>query len=228
MNTIQGKFMQITQEIFQVGGDRFTSSEDAAVYLINFNGHAALVDTGCGHVQTKLLANIEACGVDLNRIEYLLVTHCHYDHTGGVKALKDLVPGQVVAHELEAPFLEQGDNVVTAAQWYGAKIHPFSVDHKIRGVGEELLLGDRVIQALHTPGHSPGSMVYVAESGGLKVLFGQDVHGPIHPDLKSDAAAYQRSLHLLLSLKADILCEGHYGVFKGQGEVEKFIKRFLA
>ena len=70
-------------------------------------------------------------------------------------------------------------------------------------------------------------MVYLTESEGMKVLFGQDVHGPIHPDLKSNAKDYQQSLELMLSLEADILCEGHYGVYKGNKEVSDFIRRFL-
>jgi glyoxylase-like metal-dependent hydrolase (beta-lactamase superfamily II) len=220
--------MQITGEIFQVGGGRLTSSEDAAIYLINFAGHAALVDAGCGEAQERLLANIRVCGVKLEQIEYLLITHCHYDHTGGVKALKALVPGQVVAHELEAPFLEQGDNVVTAATWYGARIQPFPVDRKISGSQADIPLGGRVVQAIHTPGHSPGSMVYLTESAGMKVLFAQDVHGPLHPDLRSNPQDYQRSLQLLLSLQADILCEGHYGVYQGKKAVRDFILGFVA
>ena len=144
------------------------------------------------------------------------------------KALKDLLHCQIVAHELEAPFLEQGDNVVTAANWYGAKIHPFNVDHKIFRGQEEIRLGTRGIQAIHTPGHSPGSMVFLTETEGMKVLFGQDVHGPIHPDLKSNAKDYQRSLELMLSLEADILCEGHYGIYRGNKEVADFIKQFIA
>jgi hypothetical protein len=39
---------KITSEIFQVGGGGLTSPEDAAVYLINIDDHAALVDAGCG------------------------------------------------------------------------------------------------------------------------------------------------------------------------------------
>jgi glyoxylase-like metal-dependent hydrolase (beta-lactamase superfamily II) len=219
--------MHITREIFQVGGGRLTSSEDAAIYLINFDGHAALVDAGGGDGQERLLANIKAGGVNLTQIEYLLITHCHYDHTGGVKALKDLIPAQIVAHELEAPFLEQGDNVVTAATWYGARIQPFHVDRKISGSQEDILLGGRVMQAIHTPGHSPGSMVYLTESAGQKVLFAQDVHGPLHPDLRSNTQDYRHSLQLLLSLEADILCEGHYGVYRGKKAVADFIKGFV-
>ena len=220
--------MRITEEIFQVGGDRLTSLEDAAIYLINFDGHAALVDAGSGSAQDKLIANTKACGVNLDQIEYLLLTHCHFDHTGGVKALNHLLHCQIVAHELEAPFLEQGDNVVIAANWYGARIQPFKVDRKISGGREEILLGGRIIQAIHTPGHSPGSMVYLTESDGMKVLFAQDVHGPIHPDLRSNEEDYQRSLELMLSLEVDILCEGHLGIYRGKKEVADFIRRFMA
>ena len=87
----------------------------------------------------------------------------------------------------------------------------FKLIVKFPAVSEELVLGNRIIQAIHTPGHSPGSMVYLTESEALKVLFGQDVHGPIHADLQSNKEDYQRSLELMLSLDADILCEGHFG-----------------
>jgi glyoxylase-like metal-dependent hydrolase (beta-lactamase superfamily II) len=219
--------MKITKEIFQVGGGRLTAPEDAATYLINFDGHAALVDAGCGAAQDRLLANIRACGVLPEQIEYLLITHCHYDHTGGVKPLKDLLHCQIVAHALEAPFLEEGDNVATAANWYGARLQPFQVDHKVLGRQEDLVLGGRTVRACHTPGHSPGSMVYFTESENLKVLFAQDVHGPLHPDLKSNQEDYRRSLEFLLALEADILCEGHYGVYRGKKKVADFIRRFL-
>ena len=104
-----------------------TSPEDAAAYLININGHGALVDAGCGCSTGLLIKNISAV-MDPDRVEYLLITHCHFDHTGGIKGLKDKLPQAVVAaHELDASFLEQGDNTVTAARWYGASIEPFKL-----------------------------------------------------------------------------------------------------
>jgi glyoxylase-like metal-dependent hydrolase (beta-lactamase superfamily II) len=219
--------MRITDEIFQVGGGGLTSFEDAAIYLINFEGHAALVDAGCGRSLDKLLNNISECGVEPEQIELLLITHCHFDHTGGAKALGDMLQCPIVAHEMDALFLEKGDNRVTAASWYGAEIQPFSVDRKLSDPEEEIDLGGRVIKAIHAPGHSPGSVVYLVESEGLKVLFGQDVHGPLDPGLLSNLEDYLLSLDLLISLEADILCEGHYGIFKGKKKVKEFIKSFL-
>ncbi len=175
----------------------------------------------------RLLENARICGVSPEQIEYLLITHCHFDHTGGAAALKEELQCRVVCHELDAPFLENGDDTVTAASWYGAAIRPFSVDIKPAGRRYEIDLGGRAIHAIHVPGHSPGSVVYLAESDGLRVLFGQDVHGPLHPDLLSVREDYLESLKLLLSLDVDVLCEGHYGIFKGKEKVKRFIESFI-
>ncbi len=219
--------MKITNEIYQVGGSGLTSMEDAAIYLIHFGGQAALVDAGCGHAQERLFRNIKACHVDLKQIEYLLITHCHFDHTGGIQGIKEESHCKVVAHALEAPYLEQGDDVVTAAKWYGSSLDPVAIDIKLQGDEGEIDLGGRKVKAIHIPGHSPGSVVYTTESEGLKILFGQDVHGPLDPSLLSDREDYVKSLNLLLSLEADILCEGHFGIFRGKEEVAGFIRSFL-
>jgi glyoxylase-like metal-dependent hydrolase (beta-lactamase superfamily II) len=218
---------KITSEIFQVGGPEFTNSEDAAVYLMHFNGHAALVDAGCGHNLPRLYNNIAECGVDPKTIEYLLITHCHYDHTGGAAMIRKDIGCKTIAHELEASYLENGDNVVTAADWYGARIDPFPIDVKLSGAENDLSLGGKTISAIHTPGHSPGSVVYLTESDGYKILFGQDVHGPLAPVLKSNRKDYMESLKKMISLNADILCEGHYGIYRGKENIHKFIRSFL-
>ena len=48
MNNRKSNPITITKEVFQIGGSQLTSPEDAAIYLINFNGHVALVDAGSG------------------------------------------------------------------------------------------------------------------------------------------------------------------------------------
>jgi glyoxylase-like metal-dependent hydrolase (beta-lactamase superfamily II) len=218
----------ITNEIFQIGGSGFTSPEDAAVYLIHADGRAAIVDAGCGHATQKLLENIRRCNVPHEAIDYLLITHCHFDHTGGAAELKKRLNLKIVAHARDAGFLEKGDQQVTAASWYGAVLEPLPVDIQLTKTEEMICLGNREIVAMHMPGHSPGSLVYQVVSEGQKVLFAQDVHGPIHPDLLSDPDAYQRSLKKMLELNTDILCEGHYGVFKGKETVRTFVASFVA
>ena len=217
----------ITDEIWLIGGRGFTVPDDAAVYLIAIAGRAVLVDSGCGGSVDRLLINAGTAGVEPAAIEALLLTHCHYDHSGGAAGLRARLGCRVTAHALDAPYIEHGDSEVTAASWYGARMPACVVDHRLSGPETALELGGRTIRAVHVPGHSPGSQVFVVESGGRRVLFGQDVHGPLHPALLSSRSDYQASLRRLIALEADILCEGHYGVIAGRGEVERFIASFL-
>jgi glyoxylase-like metal-dependent hydrolase (beta-lactamase superfamily II) len=219
--------MQITEEVWQVGGGNLTDPEDAAVYLICFSKQAALIDAGTGKAHERLISNIDKCGVNASQIEYVFLTHCHYDHTGGAQGVREAFDCKIVAHELDALYLEKGDSNVTGARWYGEVLEPITVDHKITSFEESFVLGNRAIQSFHTPGHSPGSVVYLVESGGKRILFGQDVHGPLDPSLLSNRDDYIRSLKFLLSLKVDILCEGHFGIFKGPKDIQAYIESFL-
>ena len=90
--------LEITSEIFQVGGAGYTAAEDAAIYLISFNGKSALVDAGCGNRTDRLYDNIAECGIDAQTIEYLLITHCHFDHTGGAADIRAALSCKTVAH----------------------------------------------------------------------------------------------------------------------------------
>jgi glyoxylase-like metal-dependent hydrolase (beta-lactamase superfamily II) len=219
--------MEITSEIFQVGGEGFTSSQDAAIYLLNIKGKAALIDAGCGFEKERLIENILTSGTELNQVQLLLLTHCHFDHVGGAKTLKARLGCKIIAHELDAVYIGQGDNTVTAATWYNTTLEPTRVDRLLKKGREAVNIGGRTIEAIHIPGHSPGSVAYLIESDGKRVLFGQDVHGPLHPSLKSNESDYNRSLKTLIALEADILCEGHYGVIKGKKRIIDFIKSYL-
>jgi len=219
--------LKIIDHVFQIGGDDLSAAGDAAVYLVAFEKNAALIDAGCGHGHRKITAAVNRCLHHGATVDYLFLTHCHFDHTGGAALLRRELGCKIVAHEQDAPFLERGDPGVTAASWYNAALEPFTVDHRITGPRELFRLGAGAIEAIHCPGHSPGSVVYVLDTAGNKVLFGQDIHGPLHPQLLSNRDDYISSLTMLLDLEADILCEGHFGVIRGKKEVRKFIQSFI-
>ena len=65
---------------------------------------------------------------------------------------------------------------------------------------------------------------YVVESEGKKVLFGQDLHGPFNDSFLSNLKDYQLSMQKLLDLDADILCEGHLGIFQPADKVKRYIE----
>ena len=219
--------MKIVENLWQVGGPGYTSGEDAAIYLIRFGPRAALVDAGCGRAHDRLTENIAKVLPGEVKIDFLFLTHCHYDHTGGAEAVRKQYGCRIVAHALDAVYLEKGDSRVTAATWYGARMTPLAVDCRITGPEETFPVGNGEITAYHCPGHSPGSVVYVTEMDSRRVLFGQDVHGPLDASFLSNRDDYARSLGFMAELKADILCEGHFGVIQGQQAVRSFILSHL-
>ncbi len=207
-----------------MGGTGLTDPADGAAYLVRFGDKAALIDAGSGRNQPQLTRNIAECLGPDAELEYLLLTHCHFDHTGGAKRIREEFGCRIVAHELDAVYLESGENSVTGAIWYGASLEPFTVDIKFRGQESTVTVADSNVTALYCPGHSPGSVAYTTRIDGQLILFGQDIHGPIHPQLLSNEKEYLDSLAKLAKLEADILLEGHYGVIEPKEEVRQFIE----
>ncbi|MFZ5867836.1 MAG: MBL fold metallo-hydrolase [Thermodesulfobacteriota bacterium] len=219
-----GLNLTIRDTLWQVGGIGLTDPSDAAVYLVRFGDKAALIDAGSGRNHQQLVRNIADCLGPHVHLEYLLLTHCHYDHAGGATAVRDEYGCLIVAHELDAAYLESGNSRVTGAGWYGARFEPFAVDIKLQGRESSISVGNGTVTAIHCPGHSPGSVVYTTEIDAQLVLFGQDIHGPLHSELLSDEKQYVASLTGLLDLHADLLLEGHFGVIEPEEEVRAFIK----
>jgi glyoxylase-like metal-dependent hydrolase (beta-lactamase superfamily II) len=216
--------IRIKNDLWQVGGRGLTDPSDAAIYLVRFGDKAALIDAGSGRDHPQLIKNIAECLESSVPLEYLLLTHCHFDHAGGAQAVRDEYGCQIVAHELDTIYLESGDNRVTGATRHGAFLEPFAIDIRLQGQESTLAIGSACVTAIHCPGHSPGSVVYTANLDGQLVLFGQDVHGPIHSEFLSDEKQYLDSLTRLLNLEADLLLEGHFGIIESKQEVRAFIE----
>ncbi|MCK4718966.1 MAG: MBL fold metallo-hydrolase [Thermoplasmata archaeon] len=222
--------MKITSSVHMVGGSNLTSQMDCCVYLLEAKGKLILVDAGAGQDVKGLSDNIAEAGYDLSDIDILLLTHGHIDHIGGAWVVKKASGCEVVAHEGDKRAIEGYDCSKTAADVYGLEYRPVKVDRTI-GDGEALIPGeqDGVLNAIHIPGHTPGSLALVYDPGGIeaKVLFAQDVHGPLSDEWGSNREEWQRSLARLLSVGADVLCEGHYGPIRSKERVESFIRGFL-
>ncbi len=214
---------RIKNNLWQVGGSGLTDPVDAAVYLVRFGDKAALVDAGSGRDHPQLRKNIAQCLEPNVQLEYLLLTHCHFDHTGGAQAVRDEYGCRIVAHELDAIYLESGDDRVTGAAVYGARLEPFGIDIKLQDQESTLSIGSGTVKAIHSPGHSPGSVVYTIDIDGQLVLFAQDLHGPIRSEWLSDEKQYLDWLERVANLKPDLLLESHFGIFETERVIDDFI-----
>jgi glyoxylase-like metal-dependent hydrolase (beta-lactamase superfamily II) len=224
---MNGKSKEIIRAVYQVGGANLTAGEDAAIYLIEFAVELILIDAGAGRSSEQIIRNIEMLGLNPANISHLILTHCHIDHIGSAPFFKKKYNTKIIIHEMDAEALETGDSIRTAANWYDTTFPPTTVDLKLKGKQEILKFSGEQLHCLHTPGHTPGSIAIYLDRDNKRVLFGQDIHGPFHKSFGSDITAWKKSMHDLLALNADILCEGHFGVFQPKEKVRDYIERYL-
>ena len=213
---------ETVKDVFVVGGPDITDDRDGCIYLISL-GELILIDTGAGWSVDQIIHNVQSLGLDGKNLNKILLTHCHIDHIGGAPEIRKRFGSKIYAHNLDAPPMEKGDPILTAASWYQTTFPPTPVDVKFNLPEEILTIGQQKIICLHTPGHTPGSICIYLDKDGKRILFGQDLHGPILKEFGSSLEDYGRSTKKLLDLDADILCEGHFGIYKTKKDVRNYI-----
>jgi glyoxylase-like metal-dependent hydrolase (beta-lactamase superfamily II) len=224
---MMGKAEAIAEGIYIIGGPNISHSSDATSFIIEFETELVMIDSGAGKSFRTLVKNIEDAGLDPHSISMIILTHCHIDHIGSAPDFKNKFGCTLVIHEGDAAAVEQGDQILTASNWYDTVFPPTPIGRKLTGDHEVLKLGNEKLHCIHTPGHTPGSIAVYIDRGGERILFGQDIHGPFLPSFGSDIQEWKKSMQKLLDLEADILCEGHFGIFRSRAKVEKYIKDYL-
>lgn len=222
-----GKAEVIVDGVYLIGGPNVSYSEDATVFIVDFGGELVMIDSGSGNSSRILVSNMEDAGLNPQDISTLILTHCHIDHIGSAPYFREKFGCKIIIHDLDADAIEEGDQVLTAANWYETIFPPTSVDKRLTGEQEVLQFGEEKLYCIHTPGHTPGSIALYLDREGKRVLFGQDIHGPFLSSFGSDIGMWKKSMEKLLALEADILCEGHFGIFRSKDKVEKYIKSYL-
>jgi glyoxylase-like metal-dependent hydrolase (beta-lactamase superfamily II) len=212
---------EVYKNVYHVG------DSGCSVFLIDSESTNGLILIDCG-MSLNLIKKIDKYGLNPLNIQHCIITHFHIDHIAACYDLHEFNKKvKFYAHELDAiPIEESGHERETAASWYGVRYKPIKLYKKFQGEKEVLNFGNYQLECIHTPGHTPGSISILIEINGVKILFGQDIHGPIIPGV-SNFEDYQNSLRKLLNLKADILCEGHFGIFKPAEQVSDYIKQYI-
>lgn len=159
------------------------------VYLL-LGGEAILIDSGEDKeaVVPPRLRYLEELRV---RPRYILITHGHPDHWGGALKISQACGAQILAHPSEKKPPPPGTQPIED--------------------GFKLELGNWTIQAIHTPGHTPGSMCYwIPQIGAL--FTGDSVLGigtTVVRPREGDMGQYVASLQKLLPLPLKIIYPGH-------------------
>ncbi|MEM1612196.1 MAG: MBL fold metallo-hydrolase [Desulfurococcaceae archaeon] len=121
------------------------------IYIVEHGGGLIVVDAGMNGDSDVLVEYIKDMNRSLNDVEYIIVTHAHRDHVGGLYPLKGKTKALVVAHRAEVPAIEGATGIKADLV-----------------VEEGALIGP--LRVVHTPGHTPGSIcLYDAETKSLFV-----------------------------------------------------------
>jgi glyoxylase-like metal-dependent hydrolase (beta-lactamase superfamily II) len=136
-----------------------------AAYLIVDDGRAAFIDTGTGHALPRLLAALAAVGVNVDAVDWVIPTHVHLDHAGGVGPLMAELPNarllvhpRGARHMIDPSALYQGALAVYGQEEmdrsYGQLLGVDAARVDTSHDGMAVPLGNRLLELIDTPGHA--------------------------------------------------------------------------
>ncbi|EYB69023.1 beta-lactamase-like protein [Deinococcus phoenicis] len=131
--------------------------QENAVLVAGQGGEGFLFDPGDD--AEEVLALVRGAGVTVRGI---LLTHGHFDHIGAVQPLREALGVPVYLHPADLPLYRLG--AASAARWSLPFTQPADPDHGIEQ-GQTFTAGDLTLTARELPGHAPGHVVFVADTG---------------------------------------------------------------
>ncbi len=134
-----------------------------ALLITTPDGHF-LIDGATDEAAEGIAANIRALGFDPTDVRYLLVTHEHLDHAGGLARLKQITGAKFATREATRLAMETGLPPADDPQHGIHPAFPGIKADQIIGDGETLQIGEQKISVIATPGHSPGGTSYTWKS----------------------------------------------------------------
>ncbi|HZU51742.1 MAG TPA: subclass B3 metallo-beta-lactamase [Sphingomicrobium sp.] len=177
-----------------------------------------LIDAGPQEAAPLIAANVEALGFHVQDIRYILNSHEHPDHIGGVAELQRMSRATLVTSARAARVFETGRANDDDPQAGTLKAVPTATVGRIIGDGEQLRLGNLMLTALATPGHTPGALSWrwVSCDGGVcRTIVYADSLSPVsapnyrYSDHPAYLAAYRASIAKISSSPCEILLTPH-------------------
>lgn len=212
-----------------IGNLYYVGASDIASYLIVTPQGLILLDGGFAETAPQIEANIRALGFRPGDVKILLNSHAHFDHAGGLAALKRLSHASFEASTEDAALIARGGK----DDFFFGDRHPYEpvqADRLLKD-GDQVALGGVTMTAHVTAGHTKGCTSWsmqVPEGGrpynvvfvcSLSVLPGYRlVDNPQYPDIAQD---YARSFAILKSLPCDVFLGAHGQFFGLQDKVAR-------
>lgn len=144
----------------------FNPFQENTYLLYNDEGQAIIIDPGCYSTGERLqLSNFVK--EKALRVEGIWLTHAHIDHVLGLQFAANEFDAPIHAHALSR------EEIGYALQWghvYGTPLYECPQANVLVGEGSRLKLGDREFEVFHTPGHSPGSLVFYSPADGIAIV----------------------------------------------------------
>ena len=213
----------VPQKPFKVYGNTYYvgTRELASILVTSSEGHV-LIDGTVGQAVPQVAANIRALGFRVEDIRWILNSHDHFDHAGGIAALKRMSGAKVAASPPSAHVLSQGhsdpDDPLYGSLARGPEAIP---DVRIIGDGDAISAGPLKLTAHFTPGHTPGGTSWTWQSCEkdrcLHIVYADSLSPVSSPSFKfTRSATYPRALEdfahsfeVLSALPCDILLTPH-------------------
>jgi len=201
-----------------VGNIHYVGAKGVSAFLITTPAGSILLDGGFPETAPLIQKNITQLGFRIQDVKYLLNSHAHFDHAGGLAALKKASGARFVASAGDAPGLRAG-----------ARLQPAVAVDRVIQDGERVELGGVALTARITPGHTPGCTTWTmtTEEAGkpLRVVFycstsvvDRLVGNTSYPGIVAD---YERSFARLRELPCDVFLGPHPSFFQMAAKREK-------
>jgi metallo-beta-lactamase class B len=177
-----------------------------------------LIDGGPEDAANLIAANIRAVGVRLPDIKYILTSHEHYDHVGGIAKLQELSGALVVTSAPAARIIASGKPAADDPQGELQKPFPAARVGRVVADGDEVRLGNLMLTAIATPGHTAGALSWrwVGCDGGVcRTIVYADSLSPVSngsyrfSDHPVSVAAFRASIAKIAASPCEILLTPH-------------------
>jgi metallo-beta-lactamase class B len=205
-------------EPFRIAANvHYVGTEALGAFLVTTPDGHILIDGALPESVDQIAGNIRRLGFRVEDVKYLLISHAHLDHAGGLAGLKALSGAKLLASTGDRPELESG-KVAYRETWDFPAV---KVDRVVRD-GERFRLGGTIMTAHVTPGHTKGCTSWSArveqDKRPIDVIFacsltvaGQPLVGDA--GYPSAAGDFRQSFAKLKRLTADVYVTFHTGFF---------------